>query len=94
MEGAAGEQAENNQTDESKFSSNIALLNWNLYIYIATIFPFLFTFLVAYFTSKDPKAAPDSSTQACTDYILVDTSHFTVQLSNIPRAIISCYMNI
>lgn len=76
------------------FTSNVPLMRWNQYVYIATILPFLFTFLVAYFTSQNGSGEPTASHQECVDFIMIDTSHFTVQLSNIPRAIMSCYMNI
>ena len=48
-----------NQT--RKFTSNVSLMNWNLFLYIVTILPFLFTFLVAYYTKDNDTSDPYGS---------------------------------
>lgn len=44
--------------------------------------------------SSKQDVSSDATREACIDFILTDAAFYTVQLSNIPRAIISCYMNL
>ena len=63
-------------------------------MYMLIIVPFLFIFTTALVTSKNDTSDPRASAAACRDYILMDFAYFTVLLSNIPRAVMSCYMNL
>ena len=84
-----------NEDEATSFTTNVPLLRCNQYIYMATILPFMFLFFVACSTNGVHHLfAPDATRASCIDFILTDAAFFTVQLSNIPRAIVSCYMNL